>query len=145
MVLEGRIFKDGKFWLAEIPVLDAMTQGFSKDELKEMIVDLIKTMMDKPGAKVIVHFTGKSEFEIAISPSSAMLSVILRRQRAKHGLTIREVAQNLGYSNHNNYAAYESGKIEPSIEKFEELLGGILPKKKRSPSEQVILKVAIGW
>ena len=28
MRVQGRIFKDGKFRLAEAPILDAMTQGF---------------------------------------------------------------------------------------------------------------------
>ena len=33
MRVQGRIFKDGKFWLAEVPILDAMTQGSTrKDE-----------------------------------------------------------------------------------------------------------------
>lgn len=41
------------------------------------------------------------------------------------------------------YSAYESGKIEPSVEKFEELLSGIVSKEKKS-QEQVILKVAVG-
>ena len=144
MVLEGRILKDGRFWLAEIPVLDAMTQGLTKGELQKMIIDLIRTMMDKPQAKVTVRLTGKTEFEVTVSPSGAILPVVLRRQRVKHGLTIREVAENLGYTNHNNYSTYESGKTEPSVAKFEELLGGILPKKKKYKFEQVILKVAVG-
>jgi hypothetical protein len=32
MRLSGRIWKDGKFWLAEVPMLDAMTQGHSERE-----------------------------------------------------------------------------------------------------------------
>ena len=27
MRFSGKIYKDGKFWLAEIPILDAITQG----------------------------------------------------------------------------------------------------------------------
>jgi hypothetical protein len=144
MVLEGRIFKDAKFWLAEIPVLDAMTQGFTKEELQEMVIDLIKTMIDKPDTKVTLRLTSKTEFEVTISPSRSILPVVLLRQRMKHGLTIREVADNLGYANHNNYAAYESGKIEPGVEKFEELLAGIIPKTKKLKSEPIILKIAVG-
>ena len=30
MRVQGRVFKDGKFWLAEVPILDAMTQGFTR-------------------------------------------------------------------------------------------------------------------
>ncbi len=27
MRFSGKVYKDGKFWLAEIPILDVMTQG----------------------------------------------------------------------------------------------------------------------
>jgi len=30
MRFSGKIYKDGKFWLAEIPILDLMTQGRTK-------------------------------------------------------------------------------------------------------------------
>ena len=47
MRFSGKVFKDGKFWLAEIPILDAMTQGHTKKEAFEMAVDMIKSMVNK--------------------------------------------------------------------------------------------------
>jgi hypothetical protein len=41
MELEGRIWKDGKFWLVEIPILDAMTQGKSRKDALRMIEDAV--------------------------------------------------------------------------------------------------------
>ncbi len=36
MRFSGKIYKDGKFWLAEIPILDLMAQGHTKKEAYEM-------------------------------------------------------------------------------------------------------------
>ena len=36
MRFSGKIYKDGKFWLAEIPILDAMTQGYTRKNAVEM-------------------------------------------------------------------------------------------------------------
>ena len=43
-VYKGRIYRDGKFWLAEVPDLYALTQGYSRQEAFEMLKDLIVTM-----------------------------------------------------------------------------------------------------
>ena len=42
MRFQGKVYKDGKFWLAEIPMLDAMTQGYTKKEACVMVKDLIE-------------------------------------------------------------------------------------------------------
>jgi hypothetical protein len=47
MRFSGRVYKDGKYWLAEIPILDLMTQGRTKKEAYEMVVDMLKTMVNK--------------------------------------------------------------------------------------------------
>jgi len=41
MELEGKVWKDGKFWLIEVPILDVLTQGKTKTEALEMIEDAI--------------------------------------------------------------------------------------------------------
>ena len=43
MRFEGRVKKDGRFWLVEIPAFDAVTQGRTKREAFEMAEDLIET------------------------------------------------------------------------------------------------------
>ena len=37
MRFEGKVFRDGRFWLAEIPLLEAMTQGRTRAEALAMI------------------------------------------------------------------------------------------------------------
>jgi hypothetical protein len=40
MRVSGKIYKDGRFWLAEIPILDAMTQGHTRKGALEMAADM---------------------------------------------------------------------------------------------------------
>lgn len=93
-----------------------------------MLQDLVTNMIGSKKRTVSIT-TIRGETFIEVRPFKVILPAILERQRMKAGLTIREVANRLGYSSHNNYAAYESDKIEPSFEKFQELLGGILREK----------------
>ena len=44
MEMEGKIWKDGKFWLVEISALDAMTQGKTRKEALAMAEDLVVGM-----------------------------------------------------------------------------------------------------
>jgi len=44
MRFSGKIYKDGRFWLAEIPILDAVTQGHTRKEALEMAADMVETM-----------------------------------------------------------------------------------------------------
>ena len=39
MELEGCVYKDGRFWLIEVPTLNLMTQGKSKQEALKMLSD----------------------------------------------------------------------------------------------------------
>ena len=55
MRLYGRVYKDGKFWLAEVPLLDAMTQGRTRQEAPAMVADLLETLANRPGFSVQVH------------------------------------------------------------------------------------------
>jgi len=81
MRFSGKVFKDGKFWLAEIPILDVMTQGHTKKEAYEMVLDMVKTMVNKEGFQVEI-FKGKNgAFEVASSDSRHMVSLLLQRKR----------------------------------------------------------------
>lgn len=127
MRLSGRVFKGGKFWIIEVPILGVVTQGYTKKEAYEMIVDAIESLVNKKGFKVEV-FSGKGEyFEIGSTDLSTLTAFLLRRQRMKQGLTLAEVAKRLGAKSHNTYARYEQGKSVPTIEKFSKLLSALSP------------------
>ncbi len=127
MRLAGRVFKVGKFWAIEVPILGVVTQGHTKKEAYEMIADAIESLVNKKRFKVEV-FPGKGDyFELGSPDLSTLTAFLLRRQRMKQGLTLVEVAKRLGAKSHNTYARYEQGKSIPTIEKFSKLLSALSP------------------
>ena len=130
MRFEGRIEKDRGFWLAEVPALDATTQGRTKSEALAMVKDLIETMAHARGFEVRVDSTGKRSFEVGANDLGMLLALLLRRQRERSGLTLAEAAERLGQQSRNAYARYEQGKSMPTLEKLEELLRAIAPEQR---------------
>ncbi len=130
MRFEGRIRKDGRFWLVEIPAFDAVTQGRTKREAFAMAEDLIETMADARGFQVAAFPLGGENFEIEANRVGTLIALLLRRQRERHGLTLSEAAERLGQRSRNAYARYEQGKAVPSVEKLEQLLKAIAPDQR---------------
>ena len=129
MRFSGMIYKDGKFWLAEIPILDLMTQGRTKKEAYEMIADMLESLVDKDDFKVTVYTGKKDTFEVGSSESKHMIRLLLQRKRELSGLSLAQVASRLGMKSHNTYARYEQGRSVPSVEKLNELLNAVCPQR----------------
>jgi hypothetical protein len=127
MRFEGKVTRDGKWWLAEIPLLNAMTQGRSKKEALEMVADWLETMIGRSDFHATVFPTGKSEFEVAGSDAAAMTALLLRRRRAASGTSLRDIASRLGSSSRNSYSRYERGDAVPTVEKLDALLKATSP------------------
>jgi Helix-turn-helix. len=122
MRFEGQLRRDGKFWLAEVPILDAMTQGRSRKEALAMIVAWVETMVDRPAFRAEVHARRTPEFELSGSDATAMTALLLRRRRQVSGASLADIAERLGSTSRNAYARYERGDTVPTIEKLDELL-----------------------
>jgi hypothetical protein len=122
MRFEGKLIRDGKWWLAEIPILSALTQGRTKKEALVMIGDWLETMVDRQGFRAAVFPRGRTEFEIAGSDTAAMTALLLRRRREASGQSLREIASRLGATSRNAYARYERGDAVPTVEKLDALL-----------------------
>ena len=128
MRFSGRVFKSGKYWAVEVPILDVVTQGETKIEAYEMIADAIEILVNKNGFEIDV-FPGKGDyFEISSSDVPALTAFLLKRQRSKQGLTLSDVAQRLGAKSLNAYARYEQGRSVPTVEKFSQLLAALSPE-----------------
>ena len=130
MRFPGRIRRDGRFWLAEVPALDAVTQGRTKREALAMVEDLVETMAGARGFRVTVYPTGGGTFEIGGNHLGVLLALLLRRQRERQGLTLAEAAERLGQRSRNAYARYEQGRAMPTVEMVERLLKAIAPGQK---------------
>jgi hypothetical protein len=127
MRLHGHVYKDGKFWLAEVSMLDTMTQGRTRKEALAMVADLLESLANRPGFSVQVH-PGKHEaFEVSAGDTRVLMSLLLRRQRERSGLSLAEAAARLGAKSRNAYARYEQGAAMPTLDKLTELLQAVAP------------------
>jgi len=125
MRFSGKVYREGSFWLAEVPVFEAMTQGRTRREALEMIEDWFEAMVNQSSFSATVHPQGRADFEISGSDLRHMISLLLQRQRQRSGLSLAEVAQRLGAKSRNAYARYERGESLPTIEKLDELLHAV--------------------
>jgi predicted RNase H-like HicB family nuclease/DNA-binding XRE family transcriptional regulator len=129
MRFQGTLSKEGRWWLAEVPVFDALTQGRTRQEALEMIADWFVTLADRPGFAVQLHSAERESFEVSSDDTRTMISLLLQRQRQKSGLTLAQAAQRLGAKSRNAYARYEQGASVPTVEKLDELLRAIAPDR----------------
>ncbi len=136
MEMEGKIWKEGRFWLVEVPTLDAMTQGRTRKEALFMIKDLVFEMVQSYFIKdvgedfiVTVSDYKKNVIGISSNDNKLLLALSLRKQREKSGSTIREAAERLGSKSPNAYAQYERGRTSISVDKYEQLLHAANPRK----------------
>ncbi len=127
MRFSGRVYEDGGFWLAEVPVLDAMTQGRTREEALSMAEDLLESLANRPGFSAKVHPVNGDDFEVSSSDTRGLVSLLLRRQRERSGLSLAEAADRLGAKSRNAYARYERGTSTPTLEKLSELLRAVSP------------------
>lgn len=123
----GKVYRDGKFWLAEVPLFDAMTQGHTRKEAYDMAADLLESLANRTGFRVTVHPGKHGEFEVSSNEPRILISLFLRRQRERSGLTLSEAAERLGAKSRNAYARYEQGTSMPSLEKLTELYQAVAP------------------
>ena len=90
MRVKGRIFEDGGFWLAEVPVLNAMTQGTSKEDAVDMVRDMVETLADRPGFSVTVRSCGDGTIELDSDDVRSLEALIQSRRRTRSGPSLQE-------------------------------------------------------
>lgn len=134
MELEGKVWKNGKHWLVEVPSLDVMTQGYTKEEslmmIRDAILGLVHSYFESDVEKdfdVMVHAYKSNVIGITTTNYRLLLALSLRRQREQSGATIREASKRLGSDSPNAYAQYEQGKTKIPLEKYELLLRAANP------------------
>ncbi len=125
MRVEGILTRDGRFWLAEVPTLDAMTQGRTRKEALAMISDWVETMIDQTDVSARSHLVAPRRFELECSDDAALIALMLRRQREAKGLSLAQVAEKLGARSRNAYARYERGESVPTVERLGDLLRAV--------------------
>ena len=114
---EGRIWQDGKFWIVQIPALDIITQGKSRNDGYRMAADAIETYVFKRGFSVFVVPRGKKKFLVSTEPKNLgkLIGLLLRQQRSKQRLSVEDMRTRLRFRSRASYLRYESGKGVPTI------------------------------
>lgn len=125
MKILGHIEKSGKLWTVELPALHLFTQGTSKDDAYEMAVAVVEDIIGEPGFKCSLEKSGLYGFELSSNDDSRLLALLLRQQRLKSGLTVREASLRLGSNSPNAYGVYEQGRAKPTLEKLQKLLKAV--------------------
>lgn len=120
-----RVFKDGRFWVIEVPILGVITEGRSRKDAFLMIADAIESLINKAGFKVDVFPGAGDYFEIGANDQACLTAFLLRRERIRSGLSLAEAAKRLGVRSLNAYARYEQGRSTPTIPKLTALLSAV--------------------
>lgn len=139
MELLGKIWRDGKFWLVEVPVIDVCTQGRTRKEalmmIQDAILELLKSYFNEheiQNLQLQVTDHGKDEIGIKASDNNVISSFSLIRQREMSKSTVREAAHRLGSNSPNSYAQYERGKMRITLDQYERLLYAANPISPRT-------------
>jgi hypothetical protein len=87
MMITGRLWKDGTWWLAESEIAGVCTQGRSRKDAALMLADAFETLIDRPACTVTVTDDGRADGEVTIEASepAALAAFILQRLRQSSG------------------------------------------------------------
>ncbi len=124
-MFRGKVYKEGKFWIIEVQDLDIMTQGRTKDEAYDMLEDLLKTASRREGFKADIARFANNTFLLRGRDERSeadLIAILLRRQRARAGLSLNDMARLLKAKSKNAYARYEHGESVPSPIMMEKIL-----------------------
>lgn len=137
MWIDGRVYKSSgsKYWAAEAEDLDVYTQGKSQKDAIHMLKEAIELLAEAGGIKldIEVKHPVKGDMERVVagcSDTKAFIAFLLKRQRQKSGLSIRQVVEKIGARSKTAYARYEQGRCEPSLSKLQVLLKAMNPVAK---------------
>jgi hypothetical protein len=129
MRFDGRVFRSGRYWAIEIPILGVASQGRTKKDAYAMIADAIESLVNKATFRIVVHPGAGPYFEVGASDEAALTAFLLRRARLRAGLTLAEAAKRLGARSLNAYARYEQGRAVPTVVKLSKLLAAVAPAR----------------
>lgn len=129
MVITGKYFKGKRFWVVDLPVIDASTQAPRREDLPGMITDLFSSLLERK-ITLNVELGKDGKLVIETGDDDSIFPLILKRQREMSGISQKDAAKSLGYTSVNAYSAYEQGQRRPSLEKASKLLRAVGGKKK---------------
>jgi hypothetical protein len=87
MRLEGRIWKSrgSRYWLAEVPDLDLVTQGESRRDAALMLADAVQCLVHYDRFRVDVRIGKAGACSVGSNDDVRFAALTLRRLRAREG------------------------------------------------------------
>ena len=125
----GRVFRVGRYWAVEVPILDVVSQGRTRKDALGMLADAIESLVNRPGFKLSVFPGAGEHFEVGSDDQATLTAFLLRRARQRAGLSLAEVAERLGATSVNAYARYEQGRSVPTVQKLSQLFAAVAPDR----------------
>ena len=125
LAFDGQLIKDGEFWIVEIPTLNLMTQGRTKEEAYKMAKSVVLDASGSSKLKIDMTKTGTHTFSIFSEDFEILIPLLLKKQRQKAGLTVLQASNRMGSNSPNAYGVYEQGRAKPTLEKLNELLSAV--------------------
>lgn len=125
---EGRVWKEGRHWLIEVPALLVITEGPSRAEALRMLQDAMESLIDRRSFKVEVTLLPGDIVVLGARGAGSerlLAGFFLKRQRSRFGLTLSDMVRRLGVKSRNAYAQYEQGRCLPSLSKIQEFISAM--------------------
>jgi hypothetical protein len=126
MMLTGTIKKQGSKWLAEIRAAGLQVEARTKEDARSAIVARLRELAERPDLFVAVTQLEGDRVLVESPEPGILLAIVLRHQRGLHGLTLHQVAEQLGYASRNQYHRHELGHL-PKIDTLTEILNTVAP------------------
>lgn len=129
MKLKGKLIneKEGGYSIT-VESVGAFTQGETKKEALQMIKEAIELMINRDNFQIQITVFSGNTFYIEANQPYILFALWLRQNRIKQGLTLEDMRKKMGAKSKNEYAKYEKGINQPSLEKIEKLIKAVKPK-----------------
>ena len=106
------------------PLADEQTKMVAASPCDAMIKEAIELHVDRLGFKVEIVPSAGERYVVKAQGTANdkyLIALLLKQQRAKHGLSTADVAKRLNITKHA-YAQYEQARSLPSLTKVEEFI-----------------------
>ena len=100
-----------------------------------MVKDAIEGLVESDGFEVSVSMETSSTFTIQSNDETKLIAFALKQQRNHHRLSVRDVVARMGLKSPTSYSQYETGKVNPTLEKISKLFCAI------NNNLEIILKI----
>jgi predicted RNase H-like HicB family nuclease len=126
-ILTKHTEKGKTYFLAEIAELMVVTDGETREEAVTMAQDAVGLLLEdhtdeRISAKDVSVYLEGNCFDISCKDTKALISLLIKQIRGKSEMTLKNVTEKMGQTYVNSVKQYETGNVEASFSKFQDLI-----------------------